>query len=401
VDDLEELLTAEFRDPELALDARRLLAGVRRRRRRNAATAAICVVAVLGLVSGTALAVKSHRPAPGGVAPAQPSVAMSSSPHAVMFKDKAEGYAVLTACPSDREVTDQGCLYEFASTEDGGRKWTMRRFPEPHAADELGPLSLDIEPLGGGHVLLLSRTAGREARWFSADQGDSWAKLPHLPQGSIREAPAGATVAFRCWTPKCELYGPVADFPDGRSFRIGSAGSHGLDPQDRAVKDRLPIMASDGSLWVAMFGKVNSVAVSRDRGRTWSKALTEPGEPAMHVFTNDGKTVYMFDREPGSVRVRRSGDGGKTWPNLKVPAVDESAEAALGQDGELLLHDGKNRTLYRYTADGASYAKAGGIPKLESIHQFGALVIGVGETVDPMQVYASENGRRWWRLPLG
>ena len=112
-----------------------------------------------------------------------------------------------------------------------------------------------------------------------------------------------------------------------------------------------------------------SVAVSRDRGRSWTTRGLGPAGPGEVpvVATLDGRTVYVFARagtpDTGGVAGWRTDDGGLSWQRLDVRLPQRPEVGATGgrtklgavvrPDGSILLWSGDGATpAYLESTDG-------------------------------------------------
>ncbi len=352
--------------------------------------------------SPLALAAPTPAPEPLGSPAAQWTVDEVAD---VSFVNDTTAFAVLRQCSA--AVTDAfGCARRLLATTDGGTTWNGLR-PLPAMAqghDHL--LALSAEEL----MLLDLDTLADVVR--STDGGRSWVRLPVDRAGPLPVTPSGVLV----------LGGPVVCTVQCAPTTVGW-----FDPATLRVHP-LPAQPSAEELSRSQTTAVTTVgadivvggttltgayvAVSRDRGRTWSQDRLDPAlDPGFAVTraqvraAGDGR-VYAFvqahDRAQGSATYGyRSDDGGVGWQRLPLVrwAFDWPPPAVVG--GELLVTDESGR-VFGSSAGGTSWtevASPGGLWITQAAP--GEVVVGTAwRSADLQEHFLSRDGRTWVPMVL-
>ncbi|MEV4136680.1 hypothetical protein AB0J72_31455 [Dactylosporangium sp. NPDC049742] len=307
--------------------------GRRRRRRRRAGAvtgAALAVVVVLALVLAGAARWRPSggTPVVGASSVAAPRAGAALSWAAVV--DAAHAYATVPVCdPGERTCSARESI--LRGTDDGGRTWTDRGVVS--ARQVLTALGRDTLLAGDGEAPMR----------LSTDGGRHWADLPD-GSAPVSAVPAGGAVV--CRTPdmrqSCKLsavdpqsrrIAPLTHQPD----LIMATAYNVVDPagQIQLAGDRIMVAGADRRT-----GRP-AVAVSGDRGRTWST----------HVFTD------LPCPEPQ--------DCGRDLPVVSVQA------RADGTTGFAVVVDTKERRAYVYfLLAGDGWARAGAAIGLDPSESF-------------------------------
>jgi hypothetical protein len=290
------------------------------------------LVATVGLVAGCDVG-SIRRPAPVRTPP--PPATSASSRSAIVevrrvrvpipsdftlqrltFVDSARGYAFFTRCGESN--SEPSCEASLLATVDGGRTWTVRRHPQPFAADE------QMVVTGNDAVMLLADPYG----WYlSRDGGLTFRRTgpPGRPPDDYYTMPG----RFQVWNPG---NGPsrVVEYVDRQLQDL---------PVQPPIADGTTDVKSDetGRLWVAGLERGKAVAaLSRDDGRTWQRQQV-PGPNASLVSAwlevAAGASDVWLLASPGPPAFPRiwlfNGTGWVEQPATGAPSQMRSA-AALG-----------------------------------------------------------------------
>lgn len=391
------------RQPEFAAVRRRTW--LRTRQRRAMAGAAFGVAALLAL-GGYAIT----RPGGGPVGPAEASPsAVVEAPeriHWATARDADHLYAQVADCAS--------CRPRLMASDDGGRTWQER--PAYAALKESASLS-DLIVLGPRILALgLPAKLGRNEkdsgakRKISTDGGATWRDLRVSPT-PVSAAPAG-TWLVDCFTDGCGLHAVDA--------ATGTLAPLATQP---ALAQYVTVDAPVGAgLWVKGLDPATgrpAVAVSRDRGQTWTVTVFTTESPAPSpdgrtprrylpdIATADGRTVYTtIERtDDGFAHLYRSTDGGATWqrtnpdgPPSGLPFVTTSSFVTADGAHVMVLQEGDTSVAW-ISSDGRTYAPlaVAGAPAKSAILP---TVIDKDHYLwhDGQALYLSEDGRSWRRL---
>ncbi len=185
--------------------------------------------------------------------------------------------------------------------------------------------------------------------YYSSDKGLTWTSLPH-PYGQI-------DVAF---TPTGDILG-VGSSPANSQVVLTS--DHGANWQTLSTfgvneLGRNIFCRSNGDIITYDDGG-NTVHVSHDAGKTFTKIAWGGDKPYTHQFAESGSTVYALGGHsaPGSVvdnsGLLRSDDGGMTWKNVFLCTTASSMNISRGA---IVL--GSARGIF-FTADGKTWSQTG------------------------------------------
>jgi photosystem II stability/assembly factor-like uncharacterized protein len=130
---------------------------------------------------------------------------------------------------------------------------------------------------------------------------------------------------------------------------------------------------------------------STDAGLTWSE-ISETGKADFHALQPVGKTLYAYDSQTG--RVRRSGDGGRTWViGAKLRVIDLAASA----DQPDRVYATTPQGVWVSGDSGKTFSPVASAPPLTHLD---APAIGVltGVGVDGQLHTSPDGGTTWQRL---
>jgi hypothetical protein len=285
--------------PASGLAADDLFAAGRRRhrRRRIVAGGAVAVAAVLAIVGAlSAASIPAARPPQGGSpADRQTSVVRQEprpgvqGPGAIIqwagAADAKDVYLAYIHCSGTPCRKDS---FDVVGSDDGGHTWSDR---------VIGLAAHDWQVIGPG-TLLATRGSTME-RLVSVDGGRTWSGL--AVRSAIDVVPDGG--ALICHSARqqepCRLY--AVDPSAARMAPLSAQPPLRLDQP-------ASIMDVNGRLWVTGTDRASrrpAVAVSADRGRTWSShvfdelaSCTSQSCPAPALATADGRTVYVMVPDP-------------------------------------------------------------------------------------------------------
>lgn len=393
-------------------------------------TAVVLVVAVaVGMSSG------AHRgtagPTPTGSSAAPPPSSTTDGERGFPFHGAVLGatatdgdhfYALQAECPTDQvQSCDVGGSYAgpvdtlvLLGSDDAGQTWTVR------SRDLAGLGEIEVPAPG---VLLTSGLVGNVlGEHVSTDGGQTWTALTGDRGGTVQTVPVGgwlACVSTNTGTAgDCTLYAV--------DLRIG--GSTRLANQPPIAVNHVEQLPAGAGFWVTGWAPGSgsaAVAVSLDRGRTWTEHVFGPGEPdypaSFHdeyarTASLDGTTAYTVvsvtttDETQRRSLVYRTEDAGKTWqrmdPQYTLPWKYMSSTSFLAADGTHLVAtviDDPNEW-YGSRNGGASYQRPAGLTGLTGIqdmrHPVQVIAPGVYVTHDAAAVFRSTDGLHWTRLPL-
>jgi hypothetical protein len=320
--DLRELLkqAADGPAPPSPLAAGEVYSAGRRqfRRRRRIVMGGAVAALALAVIAATATTVVTARPGPAELPADRGTSAVRQSPRPgvtgagaiIQWAGAADAkhlYLVYLNCGGQSCPKD---AYDLVGSDDGGDTWSTRA---------TGMAAHDWRVVGP-HTLLATAYAPTVHPVVSMDGGRSWSDL-------VRAAPR-ATVASGgmviCWPADgrapCRLY--AVDLTAGWFALLAAQPS--VKPSETASIDDV-----GGRLWVTGVDPVTgrpAVAVSSDRGRTWSTkvfvdltdcAAQRCGAP--ELATADGSTVYVMAADSVSQKrivYRRTEDG--IWQRLNT-----------------------------------------------------------------------------------
>jgi hypothetical protein len=419
MDRVEEMLRNELRSPgyELPLDSSSVLSSVRRRRRRReVAAAAIAVIVVAGLV-WTGFNTLDGRADHNSLKPAEvPSAGIPTdippSPgwkpgnklKWMTFTSANRGHVVVLTCGANYR-----CRYRLGTTNNGGTSWRYARLPIPESS-AVEEVSLDMQVFADGGIMvaydrLLPESGGK--RLYTRDDGRSWQERPYDPQSTIEVAPPNAHVSWCLRDSWCKHSAFVALLPDGRAAWLGPRVPQGLAAAD-ILSGRGPYSGADGSLWYAGATNHNKpwVAVSRDRGRRWTKTnLPVPGGWDVRVETRDGVIAYAMVRTTADAKrdvLLRTADGGKTWHKLQLPEPGKHDPSTSGMLGMAVALDGgvfvsaQYMPLNRSRPDGTGFVVVPGAAMGADLELEGERLVVNRYTGGA--IYTSADGEHWQPL---
>ncbi|MEU3607918.1 sialidase family protein [Streptomyces sp. NPDC035033] len=341
---------------------------------------------------GPAPAPRSERPVDGGMFGAPPRIADGAGlpgwASGVGFAADGSGFTLLAECVSDPGRPENGfCRQRVAVLDPGAERWEQRVSPLPELRGTEG-VSARLWVLGPGRALIEDGGGEEPLRgWFTADGGRSWRGVDPRPAGRTPDIPVGAALVAECAsdpgapTESCARERLAVISPrDGRRRELVAQPALGAHPRPAAVAE------PDGSWWVSG-GEPGTgravVAVSRDRGRSWSVSrLPSPGPtdpPSWYTSVVVGPdAVYAAEvgelegGEPVKNPLRalyRSGDGGRTWQRtwttgpdreprslegLPVPGPGGRLDVAAQTSGHRSLDGGRT---FRELDDGTAYVR--------------------------------------------
>lgn len=318
--DLNELLrqAAEEPAPASPLAAGELFAAGRRRHRRRrrmmvGGALAATVLAIAGALGATSTFTAQPRPelpADRGtsVVRQEPRPGVNGPGAIIQWAGAADAEHIYLAYLHCAGTPCRKDSFDLVGSDDGGRTWS----------DRVTGLAADDWQVVGPGTLLATRQSTMKPPLVSVDGGRTWSGLA---AGSATDVvPDGG--ALICQTPQhqapCRLY--AVDPGAGRLAPLSAQPTLKFDPS-------ASIVDAGGRLWVAGTARASgrpAVAISVDRGRTWSPhvfdelpACTTQSCAAPTLATADGRTVYVTVPDPaGRERiVYRSNDDG-SWSRL-------------------------------------------------------------------------------------
>jgi photosystem II stability/assembly factor-like uncharacterized protein len=394
------------KQPEFSA-VRRRASRLRTRRHIVVTAGALAVAAVL--ILGGYLVAEPSDGSPGRVG-ASPGATIQAPAH-IRWADAGDAdhlYALVADCG--------GCRSKLMVSEDGGRTWRER--PAYAAIPEKSGL-LDLYVLGP-RVLALGlpeelgwpdKLPASTVRKVSLDGGATWRDL-QTSQAPVAAAPVGTRLI-------------------GCQSSSASCGLHAIDPvtgilaplstQPPLADFQIAYVPPSIGMWVQGYDPAThrpAVAVSHDRGRTWTVTVFTAESPApvnggstaaMYqpaIATADGQTAYatiLATNDP-TAHLYRSTDGGGHWQrtNPDGPLSGLSGETPLSfvtADGAhvMLLQDG-DTFVFWISTDGKTYTRltAVGAPTKFAIPPT-AIDKDRYLLYDDQQLYLSDNGRNWHR----
>ncbi|MGW0432788.1 hypothetical protein ACWDV4_09620 [Micromonospora sp. NPDC003197] len=291
-------------------------------RRVRTSGVALALAVLLGLGGFTALTPTVRGPAPGESLP-------SGNPVETHWQyllwagagDATHLYALVSDCGS--------CPTRLLASADSGRSWQQRSDFDgsrgPYRIHVVGPQALfvDLNSTGQSSPISFSEKFRRYqhvADWrVSLDGGTTWRK-PLRTDVPVAAAAADDSVLRSAYD---EKDGDAALYVLDRS--TGSIAP--LASQPPLVRFWLTDVPASIGVWVMGIDPVSrrpAVAVSRDRGATWTLSVfageapvpsdDDPvaGQPS--VASVDGRTAYaVFTEGDATARIYRSADAGRSW----------------------------------------------------------------------------------------
>ena len=234
---------------------------------------------------------------------------------------------------SDRVAWASGTGGTYVVTTDGGDHWRAGVVP---GADSLE--FRDVAALDSATVWLLASGPGARSRIYrTTDGGATWAlqftnsdSLAFFDCFSFWDRARGLAVSDAV-----RGHFPILRTEDGGAHWIPLPQGPGADSGEGAfaASGTCLITGADGKAWIgtgASPGGGGRVLRSLDYGETWTWAST----PVQHGTATSGITSLAFrdathgfagggdigPRAPQTVRVARTGDGGRTWSAMSSPA---------------------------------------------------------------------------------
>ncbi|GIJ54528.1 WD40/YVTN/BNR-like repeat-containing protein [Virgisporangium aurantiacum] len=407
----------------------------RRRQRRVEVWTAVAVVALL---VATIVGMQVRKPPAGHEVAVPPTPTPTPSPLGGLPNGTRDGgvvfaaatdadhlYAVITRCPG----TD--CTTQLLGSDDAGATWTLR-------STDLGDPSNDYyvtAPAAGVLYRTVERTDVVESGpvtkvripKISTDGGRSWTDV-QATTTPVTSVPANGWLECRNIPSQHPCPGlVVVDPATARSAPLAT-------PPGFTVSSVVNVPAAAG-FWVEGYDeekKAPAVAVSTDRGRSWTvhAFAAEPRESGVTAASVDGVTGYAVVSEyhagkttranptPGPAssthHVYRTGDAGQTWQRV------DSGTALFGNQVDLqasfVARDGTHFVMtvsgwvqqwYVSRDNGHSYEPAGptGLTPylgLANAPMFGVVTHAPGLYLafDVDSVYRSTDGLRFTRHPV-
>jgi hypothetical protein len=325
--DLPELLeqVAEGPAPASRLTADELFTSGRRRLRRRrwiavgGATAAVVVATVAALSATSVLTARPRQATPPAdrgtsVVRQEPRPGVSGAGAIIQWVGAADaGHVYLAYIHCEHSSCRKGS-FDLVGSDNGGHTWS----------DRTTGLAADGWQVVGPETVLATRESTRELPLVSSDGGRSWSDS--AVRSPTKVVPDGGAVICHSTDghAPCRLY---AVDP-----RAGWLAPLSAQPTLKFDQSTSSIVDVGVRLWVTGTDRASgrpAVAVSLDRGRTWSAhvfaelaACRAASCSAPALATADGKTVYVMVADPAGHRrlVYRSSDG-RSWSRLDAGNV--------------------------------------------------------------------------------
>lgn len=340
--DLRELLrqAAQRPAPASPLVADELFAAGRRRHRRRRVTAgsaaAFLAVAAALTVTGTLTAKPGHdgSAADDGVSAVrqQPRPGVSGPGAIIQWAGATDAdHLYLAYLHCDRLACHKGS-FDLVGSDDGGHTWS----------DRASGLAADGWRVVGPGTVLAMRESTIEHPLVSVDGGRTWSGLTVVP--ATKMVPDGGTLICHSASTQapCRLF--AVDPGAGLLAPLSGQPALTLQPSSSIVD-------AVGRLWVSGTDRASvrpAVAVSLDRGRTWSAhvftglpACATPSCDAPALATADGRTVYAtMSDTAGQRRVVYRSDDGRAWSRVDagdVPYGRGAGWSFVASDGSHII----------------------------------------------------------------
>ncbi|MEV4623130.1 hypothetical protein AB0J74_31025 [Asanoa sp. NPDC049573] len=393
--------------PPSRLSAHEVYAEAFRRRHRRAT--AWAAGAVVGVVLVGAMGVTTAR-APGGSPvtaphPAQSADGWPAETHdgtiiSAAATDATHLYAGIAACPWQGQV--RHCTARLVGSDDAGRTWTVRQadFGDGRVtAPAPGVLLRTIEDVASPPPKIEYETR------LSTDGGRTWRVLRSSPD-PVAEVPAGGWV--QCAEPSVQVCTLLAVDP-------ATALAAPLASQPALTIDAPAQVPVSAGVWVTGRDPDDrsrpAVAVSHDRGRTWSTHVFGREEmPSAYrsavPHSVDGSTAYTVV-SGSKPTVFRSIDGGRSWqpgPETLPSSAGADGDGFVAADGTHIVLGTTNPPWLWYAGTAGGYRTVD-LPGLDDrLPPARALVRvtapGVYVAFDNAAVYRSSDGLRWTRTVI-
>ena len=213
----------------------------------------------------------------------------------IQFADSKHGYALTAECTP-------GCRVALAATTDGGHSWSDWLMPDVGATADRPARLITV---GDGVAI----AAGSDVFYATYPRSD-WVHVVAGPTAELDAVPAGG----RLWQTGTDCGSPLNAWSrDGQRYRLRVA------PTSMTVCSLIPEPAADGAWWVGgrtPDGSAPAVAVSRDRGASWTVTVL-PGNGTAQVSTLGGR-VYATVANPR---------GGQPYPETqRITAIFRSQD---------------------------------------------------------------------------
>ncbi|WP_306345163.1 WD40/YVTN/BNR-like repeat-containing protein [Rhizomonospora bruguierae] len=365
-----------------------------RRRRRTAMAGAAAAVVALGVLTAQPW---------GGPAPGRPGETPPAVPHVTVYSGSGvtvsgleipvaqvpdlPGTAVDAQFPDADHgfvLTGCGCRDGFARTGDGGRTWTRYRLP---ATDLTQVVAFDDRNL---------LVTGGQRDYGSADGGATWHPAERLHDRLLNGAGEGEVLRLTPARDRIAVWG-----------RAGVLGSLAHQPEGMTVIWVAPVATATGAWWVG--GRTAAgrpaVAVTTDRGRTWTTTPLSGGGATTVQVSTLGSHVYaaVLNGQRQLLAVYHSADGGRrftrTGPTGAAPRL--AGELVPLLDGRLLLTT-TGHEWWVSGDDGVTFARTGGdLPSVGRLARTGAGYLAYELfSGDAGWLAASTDGTAWRKLQI-
>lgn len=240
--------------------------------------------------------------------------------------------------------------------------------------------------------------------WLSADGGRTWRKVPGEVGRAVDAVPDGwplLSSGGEIWTvdPVSGAYHPLSRQP-AKSNLVRLVPGTPIRP------------AEDGSYWVVMESAPGPtvVAVSRDRGRTWTTRKLADRLVSTSVSSADGRTGYVVavNQANGKPAGWRTADGGVSWTGpYEVTGVRVPTGLAVFPDGSLLGLDigaplGSGNALT--SRDGKAFTVRPDVGIAGSTDSLGTTLTGgytvQGHSGNSIRLWYSPDGKTFTAVPI-
>lgn len=341
------------------------------------------------------------------------------------FAADGSGFALLAECPGEAEGgagsrAAQGCAQHVAVLDKGASAWRLAASPLPKTLPPDG-ITADLIVLGPGRALITEGHALQADRtWYTRDRGRTWRAGTTRPSGTTTSVPDGGRLVADCVRPDDENNGCARSrlaviMPDtGRYLVLAQQPPLG---GQLVPGSELPggVLTAAGRLGDSPGTGALGLALSKDRGRTWTVAdLPGTGAKGWTFEVSSAKGVlYAAQRgglpagipvKNGLLTLHSSKDGGRTWtrtwrfrPGVELRSILGVPVAAADGSLSISSEDGS----WRSTDGGRTFARTstGGRPTGWIWHTpIGYLV---GNSTDAVAYRTSADGISWRDFTLG